>query len=135
MSEVILFEHNEIAYRKLCDMLEHSKYATINHATGTGKSFIALKYLYEHRDKKFLYVAPTHPILNQLLNDCEKIGIDSKGLNLDQMTYMKLIRQDAQALLEEYDGFIFDEYQRTGAKESYKKIKEIKYLLEKKWTR
>ena len=131
MSEVILFEHNEIAYRKLCDMLEHSKYATINHATGTGKSFIALKYLYEHRDKKFLYVAPTHPILNQLLNDCEKIGIDSKGLNLDQMTYMKLIRQDAQALLEEYDGFIFDEYQRTGAKESYKKIKEIKYLLEK----
>ena len=51
MREVSLFEHNEIAYEKLCKMLNSNKCATINHATGTGKSFIALKYLFEHRDE------------------------------------------------------------------------------------
>ncbi len=55
MSEISLFEHNEIAYQKLIEALKTSRSTTINHATGTGKSFIALKYLYEHRDKKYLY--------------------------------------------------------------------------------
>ena len=66
-SKVLLFEHNEIAYQKLIEALKNSKCTTINHATGTGKSFIVLKYLYEHRDKKYLYIAPTYPIIDQLL--------------------------------------------------------------------
>ena len=47
MKKVELFEHNEIAYKKLIKSLENNKCTTINHATGTGKSFIMLKYLYE----------------------------------------------------------------------------------------
>ena len=43
MEKAELFEHNEIAYKKLCKMLETENTATIDHATGTGKSFIALK--------------------------------------------------------------------------------------------
>ena len=130
MKEVELFEHNEIAYKKLCDLLESSRYATINHATGTGKSFISLKYLYEHRDKKFLYITPTYPIINQLLNDCSKIGIDKEELNFDQIIYRTLLDLDPHELFEKYDGFILDEYHRAGAKETYKKIRELKNLID-----
>ena len=130
MKEVSLFEHNEIAYKKLCDLLEKSNYATINHATGTGKSFIALKYLYEHRDKKFLYITPTYPIIDQLLDDCSKIGIDPEELNFDQIIYRTLLDKTPQEIYEEYDGFILDEYHRAGAKETYKRIKELKHLID-----
>jgi len=67
MKEISLFEHNEKAYVKLINSLTKNKCTTINHATGTGKSFIALKYLYENRHKRCLYIAPTYPILDQLI--------------------------------------------------------------------
>ena len=117
MSEISLFEHNEIAYQKLIEALKTSRSTTINHATGTGKSFIALKYLYEHRDKKYLYKAPTYPIIDQLLKSCYKIGITPKDINIDTMIYHNLLKLDMEELYNKYDGFIFDEYHRTGAKE------------------
>ena len=66
MSEVILFDHNETGYQDLIETLKYNRCATLNRATGTGKSFICLKYLYENRNKKFLYLAPTYQIIDQL---------------------------------------------------------------------
>ena len=126
MKTVSLFQHNEIAYEKLCKTLEKHKCATLNHATGTGKSFIALKYLYENRHKKFLYIAPTYPIIEQLKKDCYKIGITPEDLNFDTMIYKNLLSLNMDELYEKYDGIIFDEYHRIGAKETYKKIKQLK---------
>ena len=127
--EVTLFEHNEIAYTKLCEALKTNRCATINHATGTGKSFIALKYLYNNRDKKYLYLAPTYPIIEQLKQSAKKIGINPKDLNIDTMIYRNLLEMDMDKLYEKYDGIIFDEYHRVGAFKTYKKIKELKYKL------
>lgn len=132
MSKVSLFEHNEKAYEKLIEALKDDKCTTINHATGTGKSFIALKYLYEHRDKKYLYLAPTYPIIDQLLESCYKIGITPKDINIDTMIYHNLLGKDMEQIYGEYDGFIFDEYHRTGAKETYKKIKQLKLMLKER---
>lgn len=132
MSKISLFKHNEKAYEKLIKALKNNKCTTINHATGTGKSFIALKYLYEHRDKKYLYIAPTYPITDQLLESCYKIGITPKDINIDTMIYRNLLGKDMKQIYDEYDGFIFDEYHRTGAKETYKKIKELKLLLKER---
>lgn len=130
MKKIVLFEHNEIAYEKLCKTLEKSNVATIDHATGTGKSFIALKYLYEHKDKKFLYIAPTYPIIEQLLKACNKLGFSAKDLNIDTMIYRTLLTLDMKELYEKYDGIIFDEYHRAGALETYKQIKLLKLLLQ-----
>lgn len=130
MKDISLFEHNENAYEKLIKDLKRYKCTTINHATGTGKSFIALKYLYEHNDKRYLYLAPTYPIIDQLLESSYKIGITPEDLNIDTMTYRNLLEQDIEKIYNKYDGFIFDEYHRTGAKETYKKIKQLKLLLE-----
>ena len=119
MEKAGLFEHNEIAYEKLCRALETNKCATLNHATGTGKSFIALKYLYNNRNKKFLYLAPTYPIIEQLKADCYKIGITPKDINIDTMIYRNLLQLDMNELYKNYDGIIFDEYHRIGARETY----------------
>jgi len=129
MGEVVLFEHNEIGYGKLCDSLNDNKCSTINHATGTGKSFIALKYLYENRNKKCLYISPTYPIIEQLMDDCYKIGITPEDLNVETMIYRTLLEMDMSELYKKYDVIIFDEYHRTGAKETYKKIKQLKLQL------
>ena len=129
MEKASLFEHNEIGYKKLCDMLQYTKTATINHATGTGKSFIALKYLYNNRDKKYLYIAPTYPIIEQLMNSCYKIGITPEELNVDTMIYRNLLAENMDSLYQKYDGIIFDEYHRTGAPETYRQIKRLKLNL------
>ena len=42
--EVSLLPHNEEAYEKLVKGLEEKQFVSVNHATGTGKSFIMLKY-------------------------------------------------------------------------------------------
>ena len=98
MAEISLFEHNELAYNKLIDALSRGKCATINHATGTGKSFIALKYLYENRDKKYLYLAPTYQILDQLMVDAQKLGINPEELNIDTFIYRSLLDMDINEL-------------------------------------
>lgn len=130
MEKAELFEHNEQAYRMLQESLKNNKCTTINHATGTGKSFIALKYLYENRDKKYLYLAPTYPIIEQLLADCYKIGLAPEDINIDTMIYRTLLQMDMDELYKKYDGIIFDEYHRTGARETYKKIKQLKLNLQ-----
>lgn len=130
MEKAELFEHNEQAYKLLQESLKNNKCTTINHATGTGKSFIALKYLYENRDKKYLYLAPTYPIIEQLLADCYKIGITPEDINIDTMIYRNLLQMDMEELYQKYDGIIFDEYHRTGARETYKKIKQLKLCLQ-----
>ena len=129
MAEISLFEHNELAFDKLNEALASGNCATINHATGTGKSFIALKYLYENRDKKYLYLAPTYQILDQLIEDAKKIGINPNELNIDRLIYVNLLDMDMKELFSKYDGIIFDEYHRCGAKETFYKIKELKALL------
>ncbi|MBR3280540.1 MAG: DEAD/DEAH box helicase family protein [Clostridia bacterium] len=129
MSEVKLFSHNEEGYENLCDTLKNNKCATINRATGTGKSFIALKYLNNNTDKRYLYLAPTYQILDQLDSAARSIGIDTKDLNFDRMIYNTLLGLDMKELFEKYDGFIFDEYHRCGAQETFYKIRELKALL------
>lgn len=119
MKDIQLYEHNEKALKKLKDSLKENKCTTINHATGTGKSFIALKYLYENNDKKYLYIAPTYPIIHQLLQDTYSIGLTPKDLNINTMIYRSLLDLDMEELYKKYDGFIFDEYHRTGAQKTF----------------
>lgn len=54
-NNVHLLPHNEEAFIKLKKCLEDNQLVAINHATGTGKSFIILKYLYENKDKRIYF--------------------------------------------------------------------------------
>ena len=132
MKKVHLFPHNEVGHEKLCEVLKNNKCATLNHATGTGKTFIALKYIYDNKDKKILYLAPTYPIIEQLKSSTYKIDLTPDDLkNVDTMIYRSILDLDMDELYKKYDVIIFDEYHRCGAKETYKKIKQLKLNLQK----
>ena len=61
-----LYWHNEDAYKKLEGSLKTNKKAAIVQPTGTGKSFIILKWLEEHSEEKTILLSPSAEIFNQL---------------------------------------------------------------------
>ena len=48
---VKLYNYNEEAYSNMQEMFEEENKVAIVHPTGTGKMYIALKWLYENKDK------------------------------------------------------------------------------------
>lgn len=129
--EIELFPHNELAHKKLVEYLVDHQFASIAHATGTGKSFILLKYMYENRDKRILYLSPTYAINEQLVNNHMKdLGISIDNFKcLDTMIYRNILKLDMDALAQKYDIIILDEYHRCGAEKSMIKILKLKDLL------
>ena len=127
MSEVKLLPHNEVAYKKLVECLKENQMAAINHATGTGKSFILLKFLNDYKDKKILYIAPTYPIIDQLIEDHTKeLGIDINEFEqLDTCIYASLLKEDMDEFADEYDIIILDEYHRCGAPKWGEKVNQL----------
>ena len=127
MSEINLLPHNEKAYKKLDEHLKTEQLATINHATGTGKSFIILKYLYKNRNKRILYLSPTYPIIEQLIHDhTEELGININEFNkFDTLIYRTLLDLDMSELASKYDIIVFDEYHRCGAEKWGNKVEEL----------
>ena len=135
MDEIKLFPHNEEAYKKLIECLKTNQMVSINHATGTGKSFIILKYLCKNKNKRILYLAPTYPIIDQFMETHTKeLGIDIKKFNrLDSLIYSNLLNENIEQLAEEYDIIILDEYHRCGAPKWGKKVNELLEIFKKKY--
>ena len=133
--EIKLFEHNEKAFNKLKEFLRNNILASIDHATGTGKSFITLKYLYENKDKRILYLTPTYAIFDQLFDvHMKKLGIDKKEFKrFDNIIYPNILKKSMNDLAEDYDIIVWDEYHRCGAKKWGKKIKELKQIIVEKY--
>jgi superfamily II DNA or RNA helicase len=53
-----LKEHQQEAYNNVEKLHQNGRYAAVVLPTGTGKSFVTLKYLQEHPDKKVLFLSP-----------------------------------------------------------------------------
>jgi len=64
----ILYEHNIEAYKKLMEAIARKGKACAIHSTGTGKMYLALKWLLDNRGESFAYVAPTNVILDKFLD-------------------------------------------------------------------
>ena len=135
MKNIKLLPHNEFSYEKLSDFFKYNQKGSINHATGTGKSFIILKYLYENKNKRILYLAPTYPILDQLINEhMGELNIDrAEFIKFDAMIYRNLLDMNMKDLARKYDIVVFDEYHRCGAEKWGIKVKELVKELEKNY--
>lgn len=135
MVDIKLLPHNEDALEKLNKCLETNQMASINHATGTGKSFILLKYLYQNKDKRILYLAPTYPIINQLVeNHMEELNISKEDFsNFDTMIYRHLLSITMSEIADSYDIIILDEYHRCGAPKWGKKVIELLEIIREKY--
>ena len=116
MGKIELLPHNEVGYNKLINKLKENDFVSINHATGTGKSFIILKYLYNNKEKKILFLSSNYPIIDQLVNEhMPELNIDKDSFScLDTEIYSNLIRMDMKELADKYDIIVLDEYHRCG---------------------
>ena len=121
--DIRLLMHNEVALVKLNTQLQTSQFSTINHATGTGKSFIGLKYAYQNKDKRILYLTPTYLIFHQLKKHMKTLGISLDDFKkFDHIIYRNLMNYDMEELVKDYQcDFI--------SQEDYLDFKE-KYLYE-----
>jgi len=130
--DIQLYSHNEKAYQALLSSLEEYPLAFIEHATGTGKSFILLKYLYKKmRDKRILFVSMHDEMFEQLFNEqMNTLGISKNDFNkFDTLIYHNLPKQNAKELIDKYDCIIFDEAHHCGAKIWGETVSELKELV------
>ena len=120
MKQVLLKPHNQETYSRLLDMLEKENRVACVQPTGTGKSYIALKYIEEHPDQKILLLAPTDIILNQFNETVEEIFHENPKESIMKNTttakYLDLSLNGFQYVFDEkWDVIIMDEFHRTGA--------------------
>lgn len=102
-----LLEHNKETYKRLCDVLEDNNKCALVQATGTGKSYIAGKYIEEYANKALILV-PTNAMADawsDLLREAEK--------EVDIITYQSFAREPHNFL--DYDLVIADEMHHLGS--------------------
>ena len=133
-NKIDLLPHNEEAFIKLKKCLENNQLVAVNHATGTGKSFIILKYLYENKGKRILFLSPSYPINDQLMQEHTKeLSIDVKEFSkIDTLIYRSLLKMDMDELASNYDIIVLDEYHRCGAKKWGIKVNQLLECVKKK---
>lgn len=102
-----LLEHNKETYRKLCEVLSENNKCALVQATGTGKSYIAGKYIEEH-DVKALILVPTNAISDAW--DELLAGMEEK---FDISTYQAFAKEPGNYF--DYDLVIADEMHHLGS--------------------
>lgn len=102
-----LLEHNKETYKRLCSVLEDNNKCALVQATGTGKSYIAGKYIEEHANTALILV-PTNAIADawrDLLSESEQ--------EVDIITYQAFAKEPQNYL--DYDLVIADEMHHLGS--------------------
>ena len=125
-SDGILREHNKDVYRKVVYGLMKNNSVLFEQATGTGKSYVAMKFLHNFGNgKRVIYVTPNKPISTQFKNDIISMNSFIQARNIEDGTNTPLIDCQLDTCLyqglpskleEQYDIIIFDEVHRMGAK-------------------
>ena len=106
-----LYDHNANSYNQVKSSFESGKdVVAIVHATGTGKSYNALQLAYDNKDKKIVYVVPSHGIIEHI----NKIIEDNP--NLEFRTYQSFISLSEDEISDiDCDLLILDEFHHIGA--------------------
>lgn len=119
INDGILRKHNLKAYIKVVKEFEKSNRVGIVHATGTGKSFIALQLMYDNSDKKIKYLVPRTGIGDQIeehINGLSENAREEYFKNVDILTYQKLINLTKEEIENlDIDYLIMDEFHHIGA--------------------
>jgi len=107
----ILRKHNQPTYEKIIKGLSVGNKVLFEQATGTGKSYLALKFLHDHaKGKRVLFVSPANAIQQSFTNLYnENLGEDFCDFNT--CLYQGLKSQQNK----KYDIIVFDEVHRLGA--------------------
>lgn len=122
-----LMEHNKKTYKNLCKTLSKNNKCALVQATGTGKSYIASKYIEQHGDSA-LIIVPSNAIADawsELLCDIEK--------EVEIITYQLFCKNPTKYI--DYDIIIADEMHHLGSEvwgknfiDTYLKMKNHKII-------
>ena len=115
-----LYDHNADSYNQVKSSFESGNdVVAIVHATGTGKSYIALQLAYDNKDKKILYVVPSNGIIehiNKIIEDNPNLNLKRDFPNLEFRTYQSFISLSEDEISDiNCDLLILDEFHHIGA--------------------
>ena len=114
-----LYKHNEEAYRKIDNAYQSDEDVVgIVHATGTGKSYLALNLAYHNQNKKVVYIVPSNGIIEHLENIIKESGLNKEKdfANVEFRTYQSLINLSLEEIENiDCDLLILDEFHHLGA--------------------
>ena len=114
-----LYKHNEEAYRKIDNAYQSDEDVVgIVHATGTGKSYLALNLAYHNKNKKVVYIVPSNGIIEHLENIIKESGLNKEKdfANVEFRTYQSLINLSLEEMENiDCDLLILDEFHHLGA--------------------
>ena len=112
-----LFSHNMQAYHAVLDIIGRNGKAAVIHPTGTGKSFIAFKWIEEHARCRFVWLSPSEYIFKTQIENVKHTTADFPAEQITFLTYARLIQMTDEELAElRIDGIVLDEFHRCGAK-------------------
>lgn len=111
-----LFSHNMQAYNAVCQMLDSQGKAAVVHPTGTGKSFIAFKWIEEHPQAHVVWLSPSEYIFGTQIENIRKSSPRFSIEHVQFLTYAKLMSPtDEQMEQLAPDCIVLDEFHRCGA--------------------
>lgn len=114
---VQLFAHNRQAYDAVADMLRKTARAAVVHPTGTGKSFIAFKWIEENATQCFVWLSPSEYIYQTQIENVRHSDADCPADRITFLTYTRLmLMTDEEIASLEPFGIVLDEFHRCGAK-------------------
>ena len=78
-----LFPHNQRAYDVVCHLLKEKGKAAVIHPTGTGKSFIAFRFVFDNPQAVILWLSPSEYIFRAQMENLEKslFRVENQGKN------------------------------------------------------
>jgi len=108
-----LYPHNQETYDKIQELWKTENKVAAVQATGTGKSYLILKCIYNDPEANKVVLAPSNYILEQLIKEAGEELPNTKTLTYSKLSYM------SNAEIKELNiGYIFlDEFHRCGAEQ------------------
>ncbi len=109
----ILKKHNIEVYKKIIKGFTKGNKVLFEQATGTGKTYVTLKFLHDHAvGKRVLVVTPSHAIKDSFIDTYRS----TLGKDFDCDLHMSLYQGLKSVKDKNYDIIVFDEAHRLGAK-------------------
>lgn len=114
---ITLKPHNIETYEKVNEDIKKNNKTAVIQPTGTGKMYIALKYVEDNKEKKAIYIAPSNAILHDVKKNIFSEGMTMQDFpNLKRITYQKLATlSDEEIEKLGADIIIVDEFHHCGA--------------------
>ena len=113
---VQLYKHNQETYENILEMFKSENRVGVVQPTGTGKSFLFLKWIEYNPDDTFILLSPSNEIFTQIKKYALEADDTELLLNVQMITYQTLNRMSEDEIECLYaDKIIIDEFHRVGA--------------------